>query len=130
MRVCCRSSAMGCITIPSPPFLDRFQQTSRNWYEVFSKKMISLPEDLQLLFNAVAVEAIQYSDELNRAAEDAMIRKLGEVLQVNFLSGDELKPFQELARGVYEHFVGQGVFTTEEILQAKAIARGKGAAAQ
>ncbi len=94
-----------------------------HWFE-------NLPDDLQLLFDAVAVEAIQYSDELNRAAEDAMIRKLGEVLQVNFLSGDELKPFQELARGVYEHFVGQGVFTTEEILQAKAIARGKGAAAQ
>jgi len=94
-----------------------------DWYE-------NLPEDLQLLFDAVAVEAIQYSDELNQAAEEAMIRKLGEVLQVNFLSGDELKPFQELALGVYDHFVDQGVFTTNEILQAKAIARGKGATVQ
>ena len=94
-----------------------------NWYT-------ELPEDLQVLFDAAAIEAIQYSDELNRAAEEAMIRKLENVLEVNYLSGDELKPFQELALGVYEHFVDQGVFTTEEIQQAKAIARGEIAADQ
>jgi len=94
-----------------------------NWYT-------NLPEDLQVLFDAVAVEAIQYSDELNRAAEEAMIEKLGGVLQVNTLRGEELKPFQELALSVYEHFVDQGVVTTEEIQQAKAIARGAGATDQ
>lgn len=94
-----------------------------NWYT-------DLPEDLQVLFDAVAIEAIQYSDELNRTAEEAMIEKLGEVLQVNFLRGEELRPFQELALGVYEHFVDQGVVTTEEIRQAKAIARGEVAAEQ
>jgi len=82
-----------------------------------------LPAELQKLFDAVAVETMQRSDQLNRTAEEEMIRKLENVLEVNYLSGDELKPFQELAQGVYERFVEQGVFTNEDIQEARAIAR-------
>ena len=94
-----------------------------DWYE-------ALPVELRTMFDTVAVETMQYSDNLNRSAEEAMLKKLEEVLEVNYLSGDELRPFQDLAQGVYEHFVDQGVFTTEEIQQAKAIARGEFAADQ
>jgi len=88
------------------------------WYE-------ELPVNLRTVFDAVAVETMQHSDDLNRAAEEAMIRKLENVLEVNYLSGDELKPFQELAQGVYDNFVEQGVFSNTDILEAKAIARGE-----
>jgi C4-dicarboxylate-binding protein DctP len=88
------------------------------WYE-------KLPVELRTKFDTVAVETMQYSDNLNRAAEEAMIKKLEEVLEVNYLNADELRAFQDLAQGVYDKFIEQGAFTNAEILQAKAIARGE-----
>jgi C4-dicarboxylate-binding protein DctP len=87
------------------------------WYK-------SLPEDLQLLFDTVAVESIRYSDELNRVAELEMIAKLDDVLEVNYLSGQDLQPFQELAQQVYEYFIDGGVVSAEEVREAASIARG------
>jgi C4-dicarboxylate-binding protein DctP len=87
------------------------------WYK-------SLPEDLQLLFDTVAVESIRYSDELNRVAELEMIAKLDDVLEVNYLSGQDLQPFQELAQQVYEYFIDSGVVSAEEVREAASIARG------
>jgi tripartite ATP-independent transporter DctP family solute receptor len=88
------------------------------WYE-------QLPVELRTVFDAVAVETMQRSDNLNRTAEEAMIRKLDDVLEVNYLRGDELQPFQELAQRVYDNFVERGVFTNKDILEARAIARGE-----
>ena len=88
-----------------------------DWYE-------SLPEDLQLLFDTVAVESIRYSDELNRVAELEMIAKLDGVLEVNYLSGQDLQPFQELAQQVYEYFIDRGVVSAQEIREAASVARG------
>lgn len=88
------------------------------WYE-------ELPVELRSAFDAVAADTMRHSDELNRTAEEAMIRKLDTVLEVNYLRGDELKPFQELAQDVYDNFVEQGVFTNSDILEARAIARGE-----
>jgi TRAP-type transport system periplasmic protein len=88
------------------------------WYE-------ELPVELRTVFDAVAVETMQYSDELNRAAEEVMIKKLEKVLEVNYLNGEELREFQDLAQGVYDKFIEQGAFSNAEILQAKAIARGE-----
>jgi len=87
-----------------------------DWYD-------GLPPELQSKFDTIAAEAMQYSDELNRAAEEAMIKKLESVLEVNYLTGDELQPFQELVKDVYEDFVSRGVFTHEDIREARAIAR-------
>jgi len=94
-----------------------------NWYE-------DLPPDLQGVFDAVATESIRYSDELNRAAEEAMIEKLEGVLEVNYLSGEELRPFQTLTMSVYEHFVEQGVITNADLREARAIALGQPATVQ
>ena len=89
------------------------------WYE-------ELPTDLKSVFDAVAVETIQYSDTLNRAAEGEMIKRLEEVLEVNYLTGDDLLPFQKLSESVYEDFVARGVLSDEDIREAKAVARGDG----
>jgi C4-dicarboxylate-binding protein DctP len=88
------------------------------WYE-------RLPEDLKAIFDAVAIESIHYSDELNRSAEEAMIEKLSEVLEINFLTAEELRPFQELSMSVYDHFIEQGVISAADIRDARAAARGR-----
>ena len=86
------------------------------WYE-------TLPVDLRQVFDEVAVEAIRYSDEINREAEQEMINRLSEVLEVNHLSGEELKAFQQLAEEVYDYFIDSGVITTEEVREATRVAR-------
>jgi hypothetical protein len=64
------------------------------------------------------------SDELNRTAETEMIAKLEEVLDVNYLNSDELKPFQALAASVHEQFVEQGIISADDIQRARDIANG------
>jgi hypothetical protein len=67
---------------------------------------------------------MRLSDQLNRSAEQEMIVKLGEVLEVNILTGDELRPFQELSASVYEYFIKRGIVTHEDIQRAIRLARG------
>ena len=87
------------------------------WYE-------GLPEDLQILFDAVAVESIRLSDELNRATELEMIAKLEGALEVNYLNGQDLRPFQELSQDVYAYFIDEGVVSAGEVREAGRVARG------
>ncbi len=93
--------------------------TDLDWYE-------TLPGDLREIFDEVALEAIRYSDELNRVAEQEMIDKLGEVLEVIHLRGTDLLPFQRLAQEVYAYFIDSGVISAEEVREAARIARGGG----
>ncbi len=93
--------------------------TDLDWYE-------TLPGDLREIFDEVALEAIRYSDELNRVAEQEMIDKLGEVLEVNHLRGTDLLPFQRLVQEVYAYFIDSGVISAEEVREAARIARGGG----
>ena len=76
------------------------------------------------IFDAVAIETMRLSDQLNRSVEQEMIEKLGDVLEVNILTGDELRPFQELSASVYEYFIEQGTVTHEDIQRAIRLARG------
>ena len=55
-----------------------------------------------------------------------MIKRLEEVLEVNYLMGDDLLPFQKLSESVYENFVARGVLSNEDIREAKAAARSDG----
>ena len=89
----------------------------------FPSYLETLPLDLRQIFDEVAVEAIRYSDEINREAEQEMINRLSEVLEVNHLSGEELKAFQQLAEEVYDYFIDSGVITTEEVREATRVAR-------
>ena len=54
-----------------------------------------------------------------------MIAKLEAVLEVNYLTSDELKPFQVLAASVHEQFVEQGIISDEDIQRARRIASGQ-----
>ena len=89
-----------------------------DWYE-------TLPAELQVLFDQVAVEAIQYSDRLNRESEADYIKRLSDELEVNYVAGEALEQFREKAQAVYEHFVKKGYFTWEEIEEARRVARGE-----
>ena len=93
-----------------------------DWYN-------ALPEDLRRTFDQVAVETMQLSDRLNRAAEQAMIEKLSAYLEINYLTGEALRPFRELSAGVYQYFTDQGSVTPEDIERAKRLARGQDALA-
>lgn len=94
-----------------------------DWYE-------GLPDDLKALFDTVAVETMRLSDELNRTAEQVMIEKLATELEINQLSGRDLRPFQELSQEVYAHFVSSGVLSAEDINEAAGVARGNAEAAR
>lgn len=88
------------------------------WYE-------SLPEELQKVFDAVARETMACSDQLHRKQESDYIEKLSQRLEVNFIEGDDLLPFREAVRPVYEYFVQRGDFTWDEIRQARRAAEGQ-----
>ena len=88
------------------------------WYE-------ALPEDLQTVFDEVADEAIRYSDRMNRESEAEYLAKLTSKMEVNYVRGEELEPFREKVRVVYEHFVAKGYFTWGEIEEARRVAGGR-----
>jgi len=88
------------------------------WYD-------ALPEELQSVFDSVAVETMRLSDRLNRTAEQEMIDKLARELEINYLTGDALLPFQELSTTVYDYFIEQGTVTLQDIQRAKRLARGE-----
>jgi C4-dicarboxylate-binding protein DctP len=88
-----------------------------DWYE-------RLPEDLKVVFDQVARETMALSDQRNRDQEKEYIEKLASELEVNELFGEELGPFQEAVKPVYQYFVDRGDFAWEDIETARRIARG------
>ena len=88
------------------------------WYE-------SLPDDLRIIFDEVAHEAIALSDQLNRDMESVYIERLAEKLETNYVRGEDLQPFRDAVRSVYELYVERGEFTWQEIERARKAARGE-----
>ena len=86
------------------------------WYE-------ELPQDLKRIFDEVARETMLLSDQLNREKEKEYIRMLDDSLEVNFLSGEQLKPFQNAVKPVYDYFVSKGDFSYDDIESARREAR-------
>ena len=87
------------------------------WYQ-------SLPKDLQQTFDDVAREALRMSDQLHREKEQEYIDMLAPKLEINYVRGDDLQPFRDAVRPVYDYFVGRGDFTWDEIEQARQAAEG------
>ena len=81
------------------------------------------PERLRQLFDEAAVEAIRYSDQLNRDSEAEYIERLAGRLETNYLDEEALQAFQRLAEPVYAYFVDKGDFTRAEIAEARRAAR-------
>ena len=88
------------------------------WYQ-------SLPPELQELFDEVAREAIALSDKLNREKEQEFIEKLGEKLEVNYVTGESLAKFRESVSGVYDYYINQGSIAQQEVDAARSAARGE-----
>ena len=89
---------------------------SKEWYD-------SLPEDLQQIFDEVAVEAMAKSDEMARAAEFELLGKLGEHMEINELTPEGIATFQEAVQPVYQAGIDAGHFTAEDIEAARAAAK-------
>ena len=87
-----------------------------DWYN-------SLSPELKIIFDRVAKDAIKYSDKLNRSKESEYLKKLSEHLDINYISGKDLKPFQDAVKPVYDYFIRKGLFKQSEIDLAQKIAR-------
>lgn len=80
----------------------------------------SLPDDLQGIFDEVAVEAMNYSDQLNRTNEAKYIQLLSEKLEINYVTPENLEKFREATKPVYQYFIDRGYFTWDDIKSARA----------
>jgi C4-dicarboxylate-binding protein DctP len=81
----------------------------------------SLPDDLKLIFDEVAIESMKYSDQMNRNNEGKYIEELSKILETNYVTSEELEKFREVTRPVYQYFVDKGYFTWDDIREALAI---------
>ena len=88
------------------------------WYE-------SLPRDLRDIFDGVSRETMRFSDRINREKEVEYIEKISGKLEVNYVIGDNLEPFRNAVKPVYQYFENKGVLTLGEIQKAREVAAGK-----
>lgn len=89
------------------------------WYE-------SLPDDLKLIFDEVAREALAYSDELYMKMEKDIIAVLAEKTEIIRPSPATVADMKTRTKPVYDYFVERGDFTWEDIEAAVAVAKGDG----
>ncbi|MFQ5751584.1 MAG: TRAP transporter substrate-binding protein [bacterium] len=80
----------------------------------------NLPDALKQIFDQVAVEAMKYSDQLNRENEVEYIKQLSQKLEINYVTPENLEKFREATRPVYQYFVDKGYFTWDDINEAQA----------
>lgn len=78
------------------------------WYE-------QLPADLKEIFDTVAREALQYSDELYSKSEQEIITKLGESVEIIRPSSVVIEEMRQRTRSVYDFFVDRGDYTWDDI---------------
>ena len=83
----------------------------------------SLPDDLKKIFDQTAVEAMRYSDQLNRENEVEYIKKLSEKLETNYVTPEDLEKFREATKPVYQYFIDKEYFTWDDIDEARACAK-------
>jgi len=87
------------------------------WYE-------GLPDDLRTIFDEVAREALQYSDELYMKTEEGIIAKLSAEAEIIRPSPSTIADMKARTRAVYDFLVDRGDFTWEDIHAALAAAAG------
>ena len=88
------------------------------WYE-------SLPRDLKDIFDGVSRETMRFSDRINREKEAEYIEEISSKLEVNHVTGDDLAPFRNAVKPVYQYFENKGILTLGEIQKAREVAAGK-----
>jgi len=85
---------------------------NKAWYD-------SLPEDLQQIFDEVAVAALAHSDTLARQAETELLGQLSEVMEVNYLTDAAIDGFRQAVQPVYQQMIDAGYFTQADLDAAK-----------
>ena len=80
----------------------------------------TLPENLKNIFDEVAVEAMNYSDQMNREKEAEYLKLLSEELNTNYVSPENLEKFREATKPVYQYFIDKKYFTWDDINEARA----------
>ena len=88
-----------------------------NWYE-------ALPADLRMTFDEVAEETIALSDKLNRESEEKYIARLAREMELIRLEPEEIRSFRRLTEPVARDFIARGLFTADELNEARGIAGG------
>jgi C4-dicarboxylate-binding protein DctP len=91
---------------------------SLSWYE-------ALPDDLKNVFNAAAKAAMVYSDTVWLSSEHDYLTFLKGQLQTNDIAPDKRSLFVTKVKGVWNHYIKEGMCTQGEIDEALAIAAGK-----
>lgn len=80
-----------------------------------------LPNDLKIIFDETAVEAMQFSDKLNREKETEYLKLLSEKLKTNYVTTENLDKFREATKPVYQYFINKGYFTWDDIKEVRSI---------
>ena len=88
-----------------------------NWYE-------SLPADLRKTFDQVAEETVALSDRLNRESEERYIALLTREMELIRLEPEEIQALRRLTEPVARDFIARGLFTADELNEARGIAGG------
>ncbi len=81
----------------------------------------AMPVELQKIFDEVAVETMQLSDQLNREQESEYIKLLEAKLETNYVTPDNLAKFRDATKPVYQYFIDKGYFTWDDVNEARAI---------
>ena len=80
----------------------------------------TLPDDLKRIFDEVSVEAMNYSDQLNREKEGEYIGLLSEKLKTNYVTPENREKFREASMPVYQYFIDKEYFSWEDINEIRA----------
>ena len=86
------------------------------WYNTLTPK-------LKIIFDKIAKEAMTKSDEMNKEKESEYLDMLSKYLQINFITDEQLIPFQNAVKPVYDYFIEKGMFTMDEIQTAQKFAK-------
>ena len=86
------------------------------WYQ-------RLPTDLRAVFDEVAREALEHSDELYSASEEQIIAELADHVEIIRPSPEVRAEMRERTRPVYDFFVDRGDFTWDDINAAVAASK-------
>jgi len=86
------------------------------WYE-------RLPADLRVMFDEVAKETLEYSDELYSETEQQIIEDLGEKVEIIRLTPSVRAQMETRIRPVYDFFVRRGDYAWDDINAAVAASR-------
>jgi C4-dicarboxylate-binding protein DctP len=130
-----RTGVVDGTTAPPSDLWDRRQYEVLNWITIDTHAtgpdplMVNLawyrrlPEDLKRVFDEVAREALELSDELYMKSEEAIVSRLSEDVEIILPAPPVRDAMRARTRPVYQFFVDRGDFTWEDINAAVAASK-------